>query len=225
MNQCREGGTIIDECPRQFNPAFKHGLTSPDETLFVPFQMHGQTSFFLIRQPSNKELDEYQRHYLTSEKEWDLMPDQFVEAEMSVPRFIGATSSHDRRSLIQPEEMVKRWGTSLEASRITFKEATNQCTVHNVRGPLGIRYKTSQQQLNHKQLGTKFYSDTFFPRVTCLRGNTCAQLLCSSDGYAKVYPMELKSEAGSKLNELCSNVGIPSRLFTDNDGEETGGEW
>jgi hypothetical protein len=37
--------------------------------------------------------------------------------------------------------------------------------------------------------------------------------------------MKLKSEAGSKLNELCSNVGIPSRLFTDNAGEETGGEW
>jgi hypothetical protein len=37
--------------------------------------------------------------------------------------------------------------------------------------------------------------------------------------------MKLKSEAGSKLNELCSNVGIPSRLFTDNAGKETGGEW
>jgi hypothetical protein len=37
--------------------------------------------------------------------------------------------------------------------------------------------------------------------------------------------MKLKSEAGSKLNELCSNVGIPSRLFTDNAGEETGVEW
>jgi hypothetical protein len=37
--------------------------------------------------------------------------------------------------------------------------------------------------------------------------------------------MKLKSEAGSKLNELCSNVGIPSRVFMDNAGEETGGEW
>jgi hypothetical protein len=37
--------------------------------------------------------------------------------------------------------------------------------------------------------------------------------------------MNLKLEAGSKLNELCSNVGIPSRLFTDNAGEKTGGEW
>jgi hypothetical protein len=103
LNKCREGGTIIDECHRQFNPASKHGLTSPDDTLFVPFQMHGQTSFLTSRQPSEKELDECQRHYLTSEKEWDPMPDQFAEAEMNVPHFIGATSSHDRRSQIQPE--------------------------------------------------------------------------------------------------------------------------
>jgi hypothetical protein len=37
--------------------------------------------------------------------------------------------------------------------------------------------------------------------------------------------VKLKSEAGSKLNELCTNVGIASRLFTDNADEETGGEW
>jgi hypothetical protein len=97
--------------------------------------------------------------------------------------------------------------------------------VHNVRGTLGRRFKTSQQQLNHKQLATKFYSDTLFPRVTSLRGNACAQLFCTSDGYAIVNPMKLKLEAGSKLNELCSNVGIPSRLFTDNAGGGTGGEW
>jgi hypothetical protein len=87
------------------------------------------------------------------------------------------------------------------------------------------RFKTSQHQLNHKQLATKFYSDTLFPRVTSLRGNTCAQIFYTSDGYSKICPMKLKSEAGSKLNELCSNVGIPSRLLTDNAGEETGGEW
>jgi hypothetical protein len=225
FNQCRECGTIIDECPRRFNPASKHGLKSPDEILFVPFQMHGQTSFFLSRQPSEKELAECQSHYITSEKEWDPMSDQFSEAEMNVPRFIGATSSRDRRSLIQPEEMEKRWVTSVEAAYITLEEATTQRVVHNARGALGRRFKTSQQQLNHKQLATKFYSDTLFPRVTYLRGNTCAQLFCTSDIYAKFYPMKLKSEVGCKLNELCSNVGIPSRLFTDNAGEETGGEW
>jgi hypothetical protein len=102
LNQCREGGTIIDERPRQFNPASKHGLTSPDEALFVPFQMHGQTSLFFSRQPSEKEMDECQRRYLTSEKKWDPMSDKFAEAEMNVPRFIGATSSHDHLSLIKP---------------------------------------------------------------------------------------------------------------------------
>jgi hypothetical protein len=56
------------------------------------------------------------------------MSDQFAEAEMNVPRFIGAMSSHDHHSLIQPEEMAKRRGTSVEAARITFEEVPNvQC--------------------------------------------------------------------------------------------------
>jgi hypothetical protein len=55
---------------------------------------------------------------------------------MNVPRFIGATSSHDHRSLIHPEEMAKRLGTSVEASCITLEEETTQRAVHNVRGAL-----------------------------------------------------------------------------------------
>jgi hypothetical protein len=64
-----------------------------------------------------------------------------------------------------------------------------------------------------------------FPRITSLRGNTCAQLLCTTDGYYKVYTTKLKYDEGSKLNQICSSVGIPARIFTDNAGEETGGEW
>jgi hypothetical protein len=134
LNQCREVGAIIEECPRQFNPASKHGLTTPGQSLFVTFQMHGQTSYFISRQPTEKELDECQRHYITSDKEWDPMSDHFAEAEINVPRFIGATSSLDRRSLIQPEDMARRWGTSFETARITLEEATTQHDVHNIRG-------------------------------------------------------------------------------------------
>jgi hypothetical protein len=48
------------------------------------------------------------------------MYDHFAEAEMNVPRFIGAKKSHDHHSLFQPEEMAKRWGTSVEAASITL---------------------------------------------------------------------------------------------------------
>jgi hypothetical protein len=75
-----------------------------------------------------------QRHYITSDKEWDPMSDHFAEAEMNVPRFIGATSYHDHRSLIQPEDMVRRWGNSVETAILTLEEATNQRAVHSVRG-------------------------------------------------------------------------------------------
>jgi hypothetical protein len=37
--------------------------------------------------------------------------------------------------------------------------------------------------------------------------------------------MKLNYDSVSKLNELCSSVGIPARLFSENAGEETSGEW
>jgi hypothetical protein len=195
LNKCREGGTIIEEYTSQCNPASKHGVTTPDQSLFVPFQMHVQTSYFLSRKPSEKELDELQRHYITSEKEWDPMCDRFAEAETNVPRFVGATSSHYNRSLVQPEDMARRWGASVETARITLEEKNTQHAVQNFRGTLKRRFKTSQQQLNHKQLATKFYSDALFTIITSLRVNSCDQLFCTVDGYDKVYPMKLTSDA------------------------------
>jgi hypothetical protein len=159
--------------PTSIQPCFQ----APGQYFFVPFQMHEQTSYFLNRQPTEKELDECQRHYITSDKEWDPTSDHFAEAEMNFPHFIGATSSHDNCSLIQPEDMAIRWGTSVETSIITLEEATTQRSFYNVRGGGAWKFKTQQQQLNHKQLATKFYSETLFPRITSLRGNTCAQLL------------------------------------------------
>jgi hypothetical protein len=153
------------------------------------------------------------------------MPDHFAEAVMNVPRFIDATSSHDHRSLIQSEDMARRWSASVETERITLEEEINQRDVHNVRGIIGRRFKTRQPHLNHKQLATKFYSENLFPISTTLRGNTCAQLFCTADRCAKVYPIRLKSDAGSTLNGLCSSVRVPARLITNSAGEETGGEW
>jgi hypothetical protein len=62
------------------------------------------------------------------------MSDHFAEAETNVPRFIGVTNSHDNRSLIQPEDMARLWGTSVETARIMLEEATTLHAVHNVRG-------------------------------------------------------------------------------------------
>jgi hypothetical protein len=49
--------------------------------------MYGQTSYFISRKPTDKELDECQHHYITSYKEWDPMSDHFAEAEINVPRY------------------------------------------------------------------------------------------------------------------------------------------
>jgi hypothetical protein len=44
----------------------------------------------------------------------------FAEAEINVPCFAGATSSHDHSSLIHPDERPTQWGDSVNATRITW---------------------------------------------------------------------------------------------------------
>jgi hypothetical protein len=70
--------------------------------------------------------------------------------------------------------MAKRWGTSVEAELITLEEETTQRAVHNVRGTLGRRFKTSQQQLNHKQLAC--LARPYF---------TASRLMPGAEGYLK----------------------------------------
>jgi hypothetical protein len=120
--------------------------------------MRGQTSYFLSRQPFEKELDECQQNYLTSDKEWDPMPEHFAEAEMNVPRFIGATSSHDHHSLIHSPGIRPINGGLLLKTHLS-RWRMQLLSVHCI---MSVGCKTSQQQLNHKHLATKFYSDTFF---------------------------------------------------------------
>jgi hypothetical protein len=43
--------------------------------------------------------------------------------------------------------------------------------------------------------------------------------------FEEFYPMRSKSEAPCKLDEFCKTYGIPRTLLTDNEPEETRGEW
>jgi hypothetical protein len=86
----------------------------------------------------------------------------FAEAEMIVPRFIGATSSHDHRSLIQPEDMARRSGTSVETAIITLEEAPTQRANHNSRRGLQGGLKHSNSSLITRSLQKSSTAILFF---------------------------------------------------------------
>jgi hypothetical protein len=69
------------------------------------------------------------------------------------------------------------------------------------------------------------YTDTFFTNKTSARGNTCAQLFVTAEGFVAGKPMKSKGDAYEVLNFICREYRIPKMLVSDNAHEETLGYW
>jgi hypothetical protein len=74
-------------------------------------------------------------------------------------------------------------------------------------------------------LKCRFTSDTFYSNKPSILNNSCAQLFITDFGYGKITPMKAKSEAGTALQELIQDVGIPEHIHTDGAKELTLGTW
>ena len=90
------------------------------------------------------------------------------------------------------------------------------------------RFRTKQNQLRYPQLGGRhgiFYTDTMFSSTISSRGNKCAQVWTNDVGCCFVIPMQKKSEASQSLIYLIREIGIPSKIVSDNALELTDGKF
>jgi len=118
----------------------------------------GCISYLPIRTPTNEELEHCRWIHLTSDEEWepydenfdkaeDVMRNQAIQSQRryemqsrdSTGRYVMATSSKDHRSNIKPEELARRWGTSVEVAKTTLK-VTTQRGYRNLASPLTRRF-------------------------------------------------------------------------------------
>jgi hypothetical protein len=102
---------------------------------------------------------------------------------------IGATSSKEHRSSVLNDVLAHQWGTSLHTAGETMK-VTTQRGLQYLEGPLSQRFRTRQKQLGNRCLSTKMYTNTFFKDKTSARGNTCAQLFVTAEGFVAGRPMK-----------------------------------
>ena len=52
-----------------------------------------------------------------------------------------------------------------------------------------------------------------------------AQIFANDQGFTKITPMTLKTEAGYAIDEMIQDVGIPKHLHTDDAKKLTAGTW
>ena len=57
------------------------------------------------------------------------------------------------------------------------------------------------------------------------RGNTCAQLFVTAEGFTYGHPLKSKGDAWESLNKFCREVGVPKTLVSDRAQEELHGDW
>jgi hypothetical protein len=72
---------------------------------------------------------------------------------------------------------------------------TIQRGLRYLEGALTRRFRTRQKQLENRYLATKMYTDTFFKDKVSARGNMCAQLFLTIEGFVTGRPLKTKADA------------------------------
>lgn len=137
---------------------------------------------------------------------------------------IEAVATTERKSVITPEMLARRWMIPLPTAKRTLK-VTTQAGVRNILLPGDRKVRQRLDHLRFPNLKGRFYSDTMFSKVTSLRSNKCAQVFTNGLGFDEFYPIKSKGEAPQTLMKFVHDVGIMQTCVTDGAPELTEGEW
>jgi len=116
--------------------------------LYIPFQMHGCTSYFSSWLPTQKEIADCQQIVFTFDQEWvpysqtfavlktayknkergATKGEFFTNAGADICINIGTTSSHNRCSMVDVTALAQQWGISVKTTSNTLTSMTT-CAV------------------------------------------------------------------------------------------------
>ena len=152
--------------------------------------------------------------------EWT--PSTKVSARQKRIANIRSLSSSARRYTIGAEDLAKNWNIGLAAAK-RMLEATTQKGVRTVlHSTLSRRFRTNDRQLRYRRLMHDMFTDTLEAKViSWFRRNRYAQVFATRFGWARVYPMQKKSDAHEGLSLLAQREGVPPTIVMDGSKEQT----
>jgi transposase len=140
-------------------------------------------------------------------------------------RNILALSTSEKRSVLTPEILSRRWGVGLDTAKRTL-QATTQSGIRNVLAPGERKVRQKLDHLAFPNLSGKWYTDTMFSKTESIRGHLVAQVFTNGRGNDHFYPMKGKGLVGpNALMPFVQEVRIPQTIVTDNAPEEVDGEF
>ena len=112
----------------------------------------------------------------------------------------------------------------MDAAAFTM-QMTTQAGIHNIYAPGERKLRQCLDHMRYPNLKGKWYSDTFFVKITLVRQNTCGQTFMNGLGFDIPFPLAMKGVATLGLDKFIQDVGIPQVLITNEAKEETLGTW
>jgi hypothetical protein len=127
------------------------------------------------------------------------------------------TSSHSHSEELR-NKLSRKFNVGLKTADRTL-QATTQLALRQALHPIHRRFRTEVTQLRYPRLGGphgKFHTDIFFATYPSLSCSTMGQMYTNDVHFTKFYPMINKSEAPDMLIKLIQDIGVPSKLHSDN---------
>ena len=151
-----------------------------------------------------------------------------VRTDYDKASHLSGVSTGKREYKVDAETLAKRWNIPLRTAKRTL-DATTQRGIRTVLHPtLSRRFRTNDRQLRYRRLTEDLYTDTLIvgkENQSWFRQNRYAQVFGSRNGWSRVYPMKVKSDAHEGLSKLFQREGVPPVMIADNSKEQTQGEF
>lgn len=140
-------------------------------------------------------------------------------------RFASAMTSTQRKHVITPAVLSRRWHIGLKSAEATLKSTTQEGMV-SITMPGESRVTRRLNFLRYPRRRLKMFMDTMFAKIKSLRQCVCAQIYTDGYGYDCFYPMRSHSgeNVAHTLDRVVRTTGIMDTLFSDGSKEQTEGE-
>jgi hypothetical protein len=117
---------------------------------------------------------------------------------------------------VSAEHLSKVWMIPHDEAAQTLK-VTSQCLCTNIDSSLSRNVGINDGAARYCHIKLCFYTDTLFVtgKAKSSRGNICAQLLVSDEGYVAIYPMKYQRDSFLALKQFAKDVGAPDVFVCD----------
>ena len=136
----------------------------------------------------------------------------------------GITSS-DPHDGIDALTLARNWGIGVRTAKKTLKVTTQRGVRTMVHALLSQRFRMNDRQLRYRRLPIKCFTDTLIAKTESRDKNKYAQIYCTPEGWARAFPMRLKSKAHKTLSLLHKRDGVPNVMIMDGAKEQVHGDF